>query len=496
VPFVVGLDGVGLLEDGRRVFFGGPRPPFGTFAQKAVAHQARCWPIPDEVDDVTAAALPNPALSSWLPMVHQAKVEPGQTVLVLGATGTAGKLAIQIAKLLGAGRVVAAGRNEEILVTLPELGADATIQLDQPHEELVKAFSEEPGFHTVLDFVWGKPTEALLAALTRPDFDADSFATKVVQIGEGAGPTITLPAAVPTVPGHVRQSHGIRRERHPEAGHRRHPAIRSHDSLGPRRQERQASSNPPLEKTKTARTDPGGRRSNVGQTETHPRWVKRNSHREVCGGHPHKIIRRSRRWVQTLVARYLAEGEAAFEPRSRRPHGNPRRTCEQVEDAIVALRKQLIEAGHDAGAETIAWHLRQQSDRQVGAVPSVATIWRVLSRRGFVTPQPHKRPRSSWRRFTAELPNECWQADITHWQLADDPTRRPTHRPRWRSSTSSTTTRGCWSPAPPAPCSKPVTSSPACTPRWLATAARNDRSPTTAQCSPATPRPRLGRARA
>ena len=195
VPFVVGLDGVGVLEDGKRVFFGGPRAPFGTFAQKAVAHQARCWPIPDDVDDVTAAAIPNPALSSWLPMVHQARVEPGQTVLVLGATGTAGKLAIQIAKLLGAGRVVAAGRNEEILATLPELGADATIQLDQPQEQLVKAFSAEPGFHTVLDFVWGKPTEALLAALTRPDFDADSFATKIVQIGEGAGPTITLPAA-------------------------------------------------------------------------------------------------------------------------------------------------------------------------------------------------------------------------------------------------------------------------------------------------------------
>jgi NADPH2:quinone reductase len=195
VPFVVGLDGVGVLEDGKRVFFGGPRAPFGTFAQKAVAHQARCWPIPDAVDDVTAAAIPNPALSSWLPMVHQAKVEPGHTVLVLGATGTAGKLAIQIAKLLGAGRVVAAGRNEEILSTLPSLGADATIQLDQPHEQLVKAFSQEPGFHTVLDFVWGKPTEALLAALTRPDFDADSFATKIVQIGEGAGSTITLPAA-------------------------------------------------------------------------------------------------------------------------------------------------------------------------------------------------------------------------------------------------------------------------------------------------------------
>jgi transposase InsO family protein len=123
----------------------------------------------------------------------------------------------------------------------------------------------------------------------------------------------------------------------------------------------------------------------------------------------------SRQWVQTLVARYQAEGEAAFEPRSRRPRSNPRRTPSAVEDAIVALRKQLADAGHDAGAETIAWHLREQT----GASPSVATIWRVLSRRGFVTPQPHKRPRSSWRSFAAELPNELWQADITHWQLAD-----------------------------------------------------------------------------
>jgi transposase InsO family protein len=122
----------------------------------------------------------------------------------------------------------------------------------------------------------------------------------------------------------------------------------------------------------------------------------------------------SRQWVQTLVRRYRLEGEAAFEPRSRRPHSNPHRVPVAVEDAIVALRKRLGEAGYDAGAETIAWHLRQQH----GAAPSVATVWRVLSRRGFVTPQPHKRPRSSWRRFEAELPNECWQADITHWQLS------------------------------------------------------------------------------
>jgi transposase InsO family protein len=139
----------------------------------------------------------------------------------------------------------------------------------------------------------------------------------------------------------------------------------------------------------------------------------------VLEGRPKSVVAReygvSRRWVQILVARYLAEGEAAFEPRSRRPHTSPQRTSQATEDAIVALRKDLAQAGLDAGAETIAWHLRQRA----GAAPSVATIWRILARRGFVTPQPHKRPRSSWHRFAADLPNELWQADITHWPLAD-----------------------------------------------------------------------------
>ena len=124
----------------------------------------------------------------------------------------------------------------------------------------------------------------------------------------------------------------------------------------------------------------------------------------------------SRRWVQKLVARYQVEGEMALQPRSRRPHSNPRRTSQEVEDAVVMLRKQLGDAGLDAGAETIAWHLRQRGGADS---PSVATIWRILSRRGFVAAQPHKRPRSSWHRFAAELPNELWQADITHWRLAN-----------------------------------------------------------------------------
>ena len=124
----------------------------------------------------------------------------------------------------------------------------------------------------------------------------------------------------------------------------------------------------------------------------------------------------SRVWVQKLVHRYQREGPAAFEPRFRRPHSNPRVVDVEVEDRIVRLRKTLTRKGVDAGAETIAAHLQAEG---VDAVPAVSTIWRILSRRGFVTPQPQKRPRLSWKRFCAEQPNEPWQADITHWRLAD-----------------------------------------------------------------------------
>ncbi|HEV8449308.1 MAG TPA: zinc-binding alcohol dehydrogenase family protein, partial [Gemmatimonadaceae bacterium] len=132
LPAIVGVDGVGTLDDGTRVFCGGTRPPYGMMAEQTVVSRVRCLPLPDGVDDDTAAALPNPALSSWLPLVWRAHLQPGETVLILGATGVAGKLAIQIAKHLGAGRVVAAGRNPRVLETLPALGADATIALDQP----------------------------------------------------------------------------------------------------------------------------------------------------------------------------------------------------------------------------------------------------------------------------------------------------------------------------------------------------------------------------
>ena len=113
--------------------------------------------------------------------------------------------------------------------------------------------------------------------------------------------------------------------------------------------------------------------------------------------------------------RYRDEGLAGLEPRSSTPKTSPGRTSTEIEDVVVALRKELDDAGLDAGASTIQWHLGRRGMR---AVPSVATIWRILVRRGFVTPQPRKRPTSSWRRFEAAAPNELWQTDATKWVIA------------------------------------------------------------------------------
>jgi transposase InsO family protein len=123
----------------------------------------------------------------------------------------------------------------------------------------------------------------------------------------------------------------------------------------------------------------------------------------------------SQGWVSRLVARYRAEGEAAFGPRSRRPKTSPRAIPEATVELIAALRKDLAGQGLDAGPDTICWHLLHHHHIRVSA----ATISRYLARAGLVTPEPRKRPRSSYLRFEAELPNECWQADFTHYPLAD-----------------------------------------------------------------------------
>ncbi len=123
----------------------------------------------------------------------------------------------------------------------------------------------------------------------------------------------------------------------------------------------------------------------------------------------------SKRWVFELLRRFKQGGYASLEPRSRRPKSCPHQVETKVQQLIVKLRRELTEAGHDAGPETIHFHL----GASLVEVPSVATIWRILKRNGLITPEPHKRPRSSFVRFEAQLPNETWQVDATPWQLAD-----------------------------------------------------------------------------
>lgn len=123
----------------------------------------------------------------------------------------------------------------------------------------------------------------------------------------------------------------------------------------------------------------------------------------------------SKGWVSKLVARYRAEGDAAFEPRSRRPHSSPAATPPETIERIVEIRTRLVAEGLDAGCDTIAWHLAHHHDITV----STSSIHRHLKAAGLISPEPKKRPKSSYIRFNAEMPNECWQSDFTHWRLAD-----------------------------------------------------------------------------
>lgn len=128
----------------------------------------------------------------------------------------------------------------------------------------------------------------------------------------------------------------------------------------------------------------------------------------------------SRRWIYVLQRRYETDGLAGLEPRSRRPRSSPQQMPAAVEDQIVRFRKELSDAGLDAGPVTIRWHLGHRGE--VAPVPSIAAIWRALKRRDLIEPQPQKRPKSSLRRFERDLVNEMWQIDATKWELADGTT--------------------------------------------------------------------------
>ncbi|HEY0273230.1 MAG TPA: zinc-binding alcohol dehydrogenase family protein, partial [Chitinophaga sp.] len=192
LPAVVGIDGVGVLENGARVYASGLP---GMLAEKALVTEGRYCLLPDHVDDVTAAALPNPGLSAWFSLEYRARVQPGDTVFILGATGITGKLAIQLAKYFGAGKVMAAGRNPKTLESLYALGADETISLNQDDDSLKKALQylhASTPFDAVIDYTWGHPTEVLLDALSGGSLHTAGHRTRYVTVGEMAGPTIQL----------------------------------------------------------------------------------------------------------------------------------------------------------------------------------------------------------------------------------------------------------------------------------------------------------------
>jgi NADPH2:quinone reductase len=195
-PLIPGLDGVGRLEDGRRVFFAAANQRFGTFAERSLARPDVLIPLDDAISDEVAAALGNPAMSSWAALSHRAEFLPGESVLILGATGVAGQLAVQIAKRRGAKRVIACGRNPQALEKTKSLGADQTISLELPREELVAALRSEinAGINVVLDYIWGPPAEAAFEAIARRDNETAPL--RYVQIGQSAGRTIPFDAAV------------------------------------------------------------------------------------------------------------------------------------------------------------------------------------------------------------------------------------------------------------------------------------------------------------
>ncbi len=194
LPAVTGIDGVGTLEDGSRVYFGGVRKPWGTMAERAVVASTMCIPLPDGIDDVLAAAIANPGMSAWVSLKNRAEVAAGETVMILGATGVAGQLALQVARHLGAGRVIAAGRSVEAIAAG---SADAVIALGEPEDAVRDAFAAEAeaGIDVVIDYLWGRPTELLLEALARGFRASATHRTRLVEVGESAGGAITLPAA-------------------------------------------------------------------------------------------------------------------------------------------------------------------------------------------------------------------------------------------------------------------------------------------------------------
>jgi NADPH:quinone reductase-like Zn-dependent oxidoreductase len=200
-PAVAGTDGVGRTQDGRRVYFAMPEAPFGSLAEFCPINARRCVEIPDGLDDITAAAIANPGMSAWASLVERAHLVAGETVLVNGATGTAGAVAVKLAKYLGAGKVIATGRNVKELEETKLLGADVVIPFalgaehssgaSEYEEALKEAFSG--GIDVVIDYLWGESAKTTIVALAKA---IEEKPVRFVHVGGASGePNIELPGA-------------------------------------------------------------------------------------------------------------------------------------------------------------------------------------------------------------------------------------------------------------------------------------------------------------
>lgn len=196
-PLVAGMDGVGTLEDGSRVYFAMPAAPYGSLAEQTLVNEKLTVPLPDSLDDVTAAAIANPAMSSWAALVYRAGFKSGQTVWINGATGASGSLAVQIAKALGAKKIIVTGRNESKLRTLE---ADEAVAFDMTVDNGQRRFENAlmpviaEGVDVILDYLWGDSALAIMSALAKTNTDR---AARFVSIGTSSGQEdVHLPSSI------------------------------------------------------------------------------------------------------------------------------------------------------------------------------------------------------------------------------------------------------------------------------------------------------------
>lgn len=200
-PFVPGVDGVGTLANGRRVYFAMPEAPFGAMAEQTLIDPRRIIDLPDKLDDVAAAALANPGMSCFAALIERARFQASETVLINGATGSAGMIAVQVAKQLGARKVIATGRNAKELEALHSLGADVVIPFDlrpdspQGAEHFEKALTAvfADGLDVVVDYLWGTSARTIIVAIAKAMEDAHPI--RFVQVGEASREPVELPGA-------------------------------------------------------------------------------------------------------------------------------------------------------------------------------------------------------------------------------------------------------------------------------------------------------------